>query len=189
MFIRVLFLFVLSCISSSVFSSPITYTFDENHTLIKAQWEHMGFSKPYAVFSGVSGNLIFDESAPEKSSVSATIPLNKMTSFVDKLNNFLWSEKFFNVEKFPSIMFKSTSVLASGSLFMVEGDLTIKDVTLPVVVAATLNKKGFNSLRKSDAIGFDATVTLKRSAFNLTEYKDLVSDDVMIQVTAEAIKK
>jgi polyisoprenoid-binding protein YceI len=60
-------------------------------------------------------------------------------------------------------------------------------VTKPVVLEVKLNKAGVQPLAKREAIGFDATATVKRSEFGLGNYVPNVSDEVTLRITTEAI--
>ncbi len=89
--------------------------------------------------------------------------------------------------KAPSI---STKVTATGdNKYDVEGNLTLKGITKPVVLHAVLNKQGEHPMMKKQAIGFDATTTLKRSDFKLDKYVPAVGDDVQITISTEAYAK
>src|SRR5690606_30889915 len=67
----------------------------------------------------------------------------------------------------------------------VTGDLTIKDITRPVVLDVTLNKVGQHPMLKVPAIGFDATATIRRSDFGVGAYAPHVGDEVTLRITTE----
>ncbi|CAH3734979.1 Protein YceI, partial [Klebsiella pneumoniae] len=71
----------------------------------------------------------------------------------------------------------------------VEGNLTIKGITKPVVLHAVLNKQDMHPMVKKEAIGFDATGVIKRSDFKLDKYVPAVSDNVTITLSTEAYAK
>src|SRR3546814_2298151 len=84
--------------------------------------------------------------------------------------------------------FKSTKVEAAGEgKLKVTGDLTIKDITRPVVLDVTLNKAADHPMTKRPAIGFDATATIKRSDFDVAMYVPNVGDEVKLRITTEAM--
>jgi len=166
-----------------------TYTLDPGHTQVVFSWNHFGYSNPTAQFGKIDGTLEFDAANPTKSSVKVTIPLASVNSNVDKLNEHLGSPDFFDAAKFPDAVFKSTKVEkgASESQLKVTGDLTLHGVTKPVVLDVTINKVGEHPMRKAPAAGFDATTTLKRTEFGIGKYAPMVSDDIRIHITSEAI--
>jgi polyisoprenoid-binding protein YceI len=121
------------------------------------------------------------------SSVEVTLPLSGLSAFSDKFNEHLRSADFFDAAKFPAATFKSTKVEAAGKdKLKVTGNLTIKDITKPVVLDVTLNKAGEHPMMKMPAIGFNATATIKRSDFGVGNYAPMVSDEVSLRITTEA---
>ena len=150
----------------AAFAAPVSYKLDPNHTIVLASWNHFGFSNPVANFGQVDGTLVYDAANVAASSVQVTLPLAGLNSFVPKFDQHLRSGDFFDAEKFPNATFKSTQVEAAGEgKLKVTGDLTIRDVTKPVLLEVTLNKSGVRQGRP--AIGFDASATIKRSDFGL----------------------
>ena len=169
------------------FAAPVTYKLDPSHTNVIAQWNHFGFSNPFANFGNVEGTLVYDAANIGNSSVQVTLPLSGLEAFTPKFNEHLRSADFFDAAKFPNATFKSTRVEAAGEgKLKVSGDLTIKDITRPVVLDVTLNKAGEHPMKKVPAIGFDATATVKRSDFGVGAYAPMVSDEVTLKITTEA---
>ena len=169
------------------FAAPVTYKLDPSHTVVLAQWNHFGFSNPSASFSDVDGTLVYDAANVGKSSVQVTLPLSGLDGFSTKFNEHLRSADFFDATAFPNATFKSTKVEAAGEgKLKVTGDLTIKDVTRPVVLDVTLNKAGDHPMAKVPAIGFDATATISRTEFGVGAYVPNVSDKVTLRITTEA---
>ena len=166
-------------------AAPVSYTLDPNHTLVLASWNHFGFSNPFATFSRVEGTLVYDADDVGASSVRVTLPLAGLDGFSDKFDEHLRSADFFDARKFPAATFRSTEVEASGAgRLRVTGELTIKDITRPVVLEVTLNKAGERGGRP--ALGFDASATIRRSDFGLGLYAPNVSDEVTLRITTEA---
>lgn len=165
-----------------------TYVIDPNHTNVVAQWSHFGFSNPVANFGQAEGTIVYDAANVGASSVEVTLPLAGLSSFAQDFNDHLSSADFFDAAKFPVATFKSTAVEAAGTnQLKVTGDLTIKDITRPVVLDVTINKFGEQPMAKRAAAGFDATTTLKRSDFGVGAYVPNVSDEVQVRITTEAV--
>ncbi len=165
-----------------------TYKMDPAHTMVLAQWNHLGFSNPTANFDDASGTITWNAENPTASSVEVTIPLSGLRSFSDDFNKHLSSPDFFEVAKFPEATFKSTSVTAAGTnQFTVVGDLTIKNITKPVTLDVTVNGAGEHPMAKLQAVGFDATAKVKRSDFGLEMATPMVGDDVNLRITTEAM--
>src|SRR3546814_2811931 len=83
----------LSLFAASAFAAPVTYKLDPNHTMVVAQWNHFGFSNPYANFGDADGTLVYDADDVSASSVEVTLPLTGMDSFSDDFDEHLRSEE------------------------------------------------------------------------------------------------
>jgi len=132
-------------------------------------------------FPKVSGVLTLDESNPAESSVEATIDVASVDTRDPQRDAHLKSADFFDVEKFPAMTFKSTKVtVASPGEGTVEGDLTIRDVTKPVVFQVEgpteQTKDPWGNLR----VGVAATTKISRKEFGLTWSAPLESGGVMV---------
>jgi len=185
---RALLAAALALASTVAIAAPVTYKIDPNHTDVVARWSHFGFSHPIANFLQADGTLVYDAAKPTASKVEVTLPLAGLDAQVPDLTEHLRSPDFFDAAQFPNATFKSTSVKAAGKgKLIVVGDLTIKGVTKPVTLNVTFNKAGVHPLGKREAIGFDATATIKRSEFGLGAYVPNVSDEVTLTITTEAM--
>ena len=176
--------------SFSSFAQPVEYEMDPTHTNITAQWNHLGFSNPFAHFQDISGVLVFDEKSPQNSKVSVSIPLSGLNSFVPALDEHLLGGEYFDAKTYPTINFESTKVeFTSDKSLLVYGDLTIKEITKPVVLDATLNHLAIHPMANIPAIGFDATTTISRSDFGMNALVPAVSDEIKISITTEAVAR
>ena len=177
---------VLLAFAGTAFAAPVTYKLDPTHTNVLAQWSHFGFSHPFANFGDVDGTLVYDAANVGASSVQVTLPLSGLEAFSAKFNEHLRAADFFDAAKYPVATFKSTKVEAAGEgKLRVTGDLTIKDVTKPVVLDVTLNKAADHPMLKAAAIGFDATATISRTEFGVGAYVPNVGDEVTLRITTE----
>ncbi|MBD8881189.1 MULTISPECIES: YceI family protein [Rhodanobacter] len=168
-------------------ASPVSYKMDPGHTMVLFSWNHFGYSNPTANLGLGEGTLVFDQQDPSKSSVDVTLPLSGLDTHVPALDKHLKEADFFDAAKYPVVTFKSTGVVpVDGTHFKVTGNLTVHGVTKPVTLDATLNKIGPHPMMKVQAIGFDATATLKRSDFGMGAYVPMVSDEIQVHITTEA---
>lgn len=178
----------MTLFATAAFAAPIRYAIDPNHTQVLAQWSHFGYSHPVANFGQAEGAIVYDADDVSASSVNVTLPLAGLNSFVPDFNEHLRSSDFFDAEKYPNVTFKSTKVEAAGDgKLKVSGDLTIKGITKPVVLDVSLNKAAVHAVAKREAVGFDASTTVKRSDFGLGKYVPNVGDAVTLRITTEAI--
>jgi len=166
------------------------YELDPAHTSVIVTWTHFGFSHPTADIPDTKGTLVFDSENPAASRVNVTLPITGIDSHVPALTKEFKGVEYFDTAKYPTATFHSTKVVAKGdNKFDVEGNLTLKGITKPVTLHATLNKQGEHPMVKKQAIGFDATGTIKRSDFKLDKYVPAVGDDVTLTISTEAYAK
>ena len=168
-------------------AKPVDYTIDPTHTATVFTWNHFGFSTPSANFSDIQGTISVDNARPVNSAVNVTIPLSSLNTNVKALDDHLKNADLFDAEKYPNITFKSTKVQALGqNKYKITGDLTVKNVTKPVVLDAVLNKQGVHPMTKAESIGFNATTSFDRSAFGVGAYVPNVGDKITVNITTEA---
>lgn len=179
----------LAVASVATFSmaKPVAYQIDPTHTATVFSWSHFGFSTPSANFSNIQGTINIDNDKPANSSVNVTIPLASLNTNVAALDEHLKKAEFFDAINYPNITFKSTKVEALGrNKYKIIGNLTVKDVTKPVVLDAVLNKQGEHPMTKLQSIGFNATTSFDRSAFGVGAYVPNVGDKITVNITTEA---
>ena len=168
-------------------AKPVAYQIDPTHTATVFSWNHFGFSTPSANFSDIQGTINVDNAKPANSSVNVTIPLSSLNTNVKALDEHLKTADFFDAAKYPNIIFKSTKVQALGkNKYKITGNLTVKDVTKPVILDAVLNKQGVHPMTKAESIGFNATTSFDRSAFGVGAYVPNVGDKITVNITTEA---
>ncbi|WP_417795865.1 YceI family protein [Terasakiella pusilla] len=171
-------------------ADPVQYTFDKDHTSIVFHVNHMGFSNFQGEFQEFDGSLTFDADKPQNSAVDVKINVNSVDTDVAKLDDHLKSPDFFDVNKFPSMVFKSKSIEVTGEKTgKITGDFTLLGVTKEVTLDVTLNKAADHPMLKVPAVGFSATGTIKRSDFGMTTYVPAVGDEVTISIETEAYAK
>jgi polyisoprenoid-binding protein YceI len=178
---------LLTC--AAVPALAATYTIEPDHAQGVFRWNHLGFSNPAAQFSQAKGTLDFDPADPARASVEVTIPLSTLQTGLPELDDVFRSPQFFDTASFPTASFKSTLVqkAATGHL-KVTGELNLHGVTKPVTLDVTVVRIGKNPRNGLPTVGFDATTTLRRSAFNLGAYVPQVADGIPLRIIIEAIE-
>jgi polyisoprenoid-binding protein YceI len=111
--------------------TPGTWTIDEAHTTVGFTARHLMITKVRGRFGGVSGSVQIAEQ-PFDSSTEVTVEMASVETGDAGRDEHLRSADFFDVESHPTMTFRSTSVRADGSDYVLVGDLTIKGVTRPV---------------------------------------------------------
>jgi polyisoprenoid-binding protein YceI len=167
-----------------------TWTIDKNHTQANFAIKHMGVSTVRGSISGAVGTVVWDEKDPSKSSVEATLDTTTVDTNNSMRDKDLKSDHYFNVEKFPTMTFKSTSVSRVNGKLQVVGDLTLAGVTKSVTLdvdGPTAPQKGMGGKM---VIGLSATGTVKRSNFNFAAQTPtaMLGDDVQFTIDVEADK-
>jgi len=167
-----------------------SWTIDTNHSQVNFQIRHLGVSTVRGSLSGVTGTVVWDEKDPSKSSVEATIDAKTVSTNNEKRDAHLKSPDFFNVDKFPTLTFKSTSVTRAAGKLQVIGDLTLAGVTKSVTLdvdGPTPPQKGMGGKLVT---GLSATGMLKRSDFNFGSKfgAPVLGDDVQFTIDIEAGK-
>jgi len=176
-------------------TSTTTWNLDPAHTVAEFKVKHMMIANVKGHFSKVSGVLIRDESNPANDRVEATIEAASIETRNEQRDGHLKSADFFDVEKFPTLHFKSTgiSVVGDGEL-SVEGDLTIRGVTRKVRFAVEGPTPPAKDPWGSTRIGVSASTKINRKDFGLTWNAALetggilVGDDVTITLDAQFVK-
>src|SRR6187549_3298073 len=141
-----------------------TYVIDPVHSSIGFTIRHF-VSKVPGSFSKVNGTITIDRENLEKSSVETVIDINSVNTSNEKRDAHLKSPDFFDVAKYATSTFKSTSWKKTGEdTFDITGDLTIHGVTKEVVLQTTL--LGFGpGARGAQLSGWEATTKIKKSDF------------------------
>jgi polyisoprenoid-binding protein YceI len=167
-----------------------TYKLDPTHTSVVWNADHLGFSRPHGLFAMIEGTLVLDEKAPENSKVDVVVKTENIFTGQKDFDDHLKNKDFFNVAEFPVATFKSTKVERTGDkTAKVSGDLTMLGVTKPVTLDVTLNKIGPNPRSQVPTVGFSASGVIKRSEFGMNYAIPGVSDEVRLQIEAEATKE
>ena len=164
------------------------YKSDPNHAYITFSYDHQGYSHPLLRWGKWSAVLNWNPSAPEQSTIAATIDVSSVDSGVEDFDAHLRSPDFFDAAQYPEITFKSQSLtLNGGASGVLTGDLTIKDVTKQVALDVTINRAADDAFAKMYKLGFSAKGAVKRSDFGVDKYVPFVGDDVTVQIEAEIV--
>jgi polyisoprenoid-binding protein YceI len=169
------------------------WQFDAPHTLVEFSAKHLMLTTVKGHFTRVSGMLVYDEADPSRSRVEAEIDAASLSTGTVLRDNDLRSAHFLEVEKYPSITFRSTRVeLLSRDHGQVIGELTIHGVTREVVLETRLSGRGKN-LEGQEVVSFEARTSIKRKDFGLhwnvvlETGGVLVSDIIGIEIAVECI--
>lgn len=171
------------------------WVFDHVHSDVGFQVKHLVISNVRGNFAEYDGHVMFDGKNWDKASVEVTVQMASIDTDNEKRDEHLRSGDFFEVEKYPTMTFKSTKVMAADDdgKFKFMGDLTVKGVTKQVTFDAELQGVVTGPMGKTRA-GFSATTTINRQDFNvkwankLQDGTIVVGDDVKINIELQVIK-
>lgn len=168
---------------------------DPAHSVATFKVTHLMVSNVTGEFAKVSGVVSYDPADTTKSTVEATIDATSLDTRVGDRDKHLKSPDFFDVEKYPTITFKSKKVEKNGEgKLKVTGDLTIKGVTKEVVLDVDGPRPAVNAFGGVKS-GASATTKISRKDFGVSWNKTLdgggvvVGDEVTINIEVEMTQK
>ena len=174
--------------------APGTYTLDAAHKRVGFMVRHLMVSKVRGSFSEATATVTIAED-PLQSSVTAEIQTGSVETGQPDRDNHLRTGDFFEAEKYPLMTYRSTGIKShSGNEFVLDGELTIKDVTRPVELLVEFEGVG-RSPYGFDVFGFSASTEIDREDWGLTYNMALETGGVMIgkkvkiEIEGEAIRQ
>jgi polyisoprenoid-binding protein YceI len=126
-------------------------------------------------------------------SIEGTVTVSSITTFDETRDGHLQSPDFFDADRYPNLNFESTSVETQGDELVVEGDLTIKEVTKPVELRGRFVGTGADHVG-NDRIGLELAGTIDRTEFGLNWNAPLpgggflLPDEVRLNASFVAVK-
>lgn len=171
-----------------------TYTFDPTHSRFGFSARHAMVTKVRGAFNEFDASLTIDGDNPSNSSVTVTLQVASVDTRNQQRDDHLRSSDFFELEKYPTITFTSTSIAQKGdNEFEVTGDLTIKATTKSITIPVE-----FTGYAKDpwggERIGFEGATSINRSDYGI-EFNAaletggvLISDKINLEFEIEAVK-
>ena len=176
-----------AAVSAQAFAAPQTYQIDPSHTFPSFSYSHMGFSTQQLRLDNTTGTVVYDKEA-KTAEIDVTLDMTRINTGFADFDAHIKSADLFDTEKFPTATFKSTKVTFEGDTpKTIEGDLTIKGITKPVVLEVTHFLNAENGMFKKDAIGANAIGTILRSDYGVDLFAPAVSDEVSLSISLEAL--
>jgi polyisoprenoid-binding protein YceI len=176
--------------------TPATYVIDPAHSTADFRVRHLMISNVRGEFSGISGTVVFDAKNPANSKIDATIDTTTINTREPQRDAHMKSADFFDVEKYPTITFKSKKVAAAGfGEWKVTGDLTIHGVTKEVVLNVEGPAPEVKDPWGNIKTGASATTKINRKDFGLMWNAALetggvvVGDEVSVDLDLELTKQ
>jgi polyisoprenoid-binding protein YceI len=170
-----------------------TWTLDRSHSSVEFVAKHLMVTKVRGYFEDFEGAIHIGDNALD-SWAEATIKTASITTRDEKRDGHLTSGDFLEIEKFPEMTFKSRSLKqVEGNSYEANGELTIKGITKPVVLAVEYNGIGQTPWGNEVAF-FSASTEINREDFGMTWNQALesggvlVSKKVRIEIEAQATR-
>jgi polyisoprenoid-binding protein YceI len=163
-----------------------TWQIDSKHTAAQFSVKHLGVSTVRGAFTKVSGTATYDASDPSKDSLDVTIDPSSIDTRVEMRDNDLKSAHFFDVQKFPTLTFKSKSAKSAGGKLLITGDLTMHGVSKEVVLEVDGPSSPIKDpMGPGQRMGASATAKVNRQDFGISGAPGIVGDDITITIDAE----
>jgi polyisoprenoid-binding protein YceI len=170
---------VLVAAASLASADATQWKFDPAHSEAGFTIRHL-FSNVQGRFNTMSGTIAFDDKDWSKSSVEAVIDANSVFTNNERRDAHLRSSDFFDAANNPTLTFRSTKVTKGpGKDFKIEGNLTMRGVTKPVVLDASFLGQGAAGQMGTKA-GFTATTKLNRQDYGIKWNKALDNGGMML---------
>jgi polyisoprenoid-binding protein YceI len=177
-------------------AATTTWKIDPAHTAAQFAVKHLMISTVRGEFKGVTGMVVWDDQDVTKSMVDVTIDAKTVNTGEDARDKDLKSDKFFEVEKFPTMTFKSKKVEAAGEgRLKITGDLTIHGVTKEVVLDVEGPTTAVKDPWGNTRVAASATTKVNRQDYgvkwnaNIDGGGVVVGDTVNITIDMEMIKQ
>jgi polyisoprenoid-binding protein YceI len=170
-------------------AEPVVYEMDPSHTYPSFEADHMGLSLWRGKFNKTNGRVVLDRERGE-GTVEVTIDVASVDFGHDEMNAHAVDADFFDVEKYPTATYRGRlEGFVDGKPTRVAGQLTLRDVTLPV----DLEIRAFNCkphpMLKREVCGADVHGSFDREPFGLTAGKAYGFDmNVALRIQVEAVR-
>lgn len=165
------------------------YFVDTTHAYINMQYSHLGLSNPILQFDEFKISMDLDNANPTNTQVDVEIVTDSIDTGSDIFHEHITGEKWFDAANNPTISFKSAEIKGNADgTFDLTGDLTIKDMTKPVMLKVTINAAMMHPMAKKPVVGISAVGGLKRSDWGLGANAPFVSDEVKLEIQAEMLQ-
>jgi polyisoprenoid-binding protein YceI len=172
---------------SSAFAAD-SYTIDPGFSMASFEIPRVAFSSQRGLFTKTKGRVLLDLTA-HKGSVEFIIDTRSIDMGSAAWTAHLADDDLFNVEKFPSMTFKSDNLIFEGNkVVAAEGQFTMLGVTQPLKLLVANFQCGISPVDKRSMCSANISANIKRSDFGLTKYIPVVSDEVSINVSVDAYR-
>jgi polyisoprenoid-binding protein YceI len=166
-----------------------TYQVDTVHSTNWFRITHMGVSAFYGRFDAMEGSFTWKDDNPAGSSFDIRVKVESIDTNNAARDKHLRSKDFFDVDQYPMISFKSSTVKKAGDgVLEVAGDLTLHGVTKPLTVK--IQRVGAGPGMKGEfRLGWETTFEVSRKEFGMSNMPGALGDDVRLTVSVEGVRE
>jgi polyisoprenoid-binding protein YceI len=181
----------LALVAPIAMAQTSTWKSDAAHSEVDFSVKHLAIANVHGRLGKVDATIALDDKDITKSTVNATIDITGVDTGQAPRDNHLKSDSFFDVAKYATATFVSTSVTKGGSGLQVVGNLTLHGVTKPIVLDVSGPTAPVNGMDKKPHVGFEATTTIHRLDFGVgATFPDaVVSDEVKLTIDLDVAKQ
>jgi len=166
-----------------------TWQLDPPHSAAHFAVRHMGISTVRGTFSKVGGTIQYDPADPAKTVLDVSIDAASIDSHNTMRDKDLLSDHFLDVQKYPSLTFKSKRVETSGNgKLKITGDLTIHGVTKEVSLDVDGPAGPVKDPHGNSHMGASATTNISRRDFGIDADAGVIGDNVAITLDVEMVR-
>lgn len=176
----------LLLVTFSFYTFAAAWKIDATHASAEFKIKHLGISTVTGQIGNINGEFDINDKDITKLKIDATLDLATINTNNEKRDTHLKSKDFFDIEKNPTMTFKSTKVAKkSTNQFIVSGKLTMNGVTKDVDLVSSGLKDTMTDPWGNLRRGFSADTVVHRKDFNLTYGDTTLGNDVKIHIELE----
>lgn len=171
---------------------PDSWKRDQAHAQLAFTVTHMGISDVSGFFNNFDVTVTSEKKDFSDAVFELTADVSSIDTRVEARNNHLKSADFFDIEKYPTMHYKSTSIKRVGdNNYKLTGDLTIRNITKPVTMDLVYRGTNHDEKANTSTAGFQLSGVIKRSDFDFGSKfpAPIISDAVRIKADGEFIKQ
>ncbi|WP_329113202.1 YceI family protein [Streptomyces sp. NBC_01353] len=166
---------------------PGDWAFDPLHSSVGFTVRHLGISKVRGRFNELTAGLLVGD-ALDTSSITATVALASIDTGNADRDAHVRAADLLDVEKRPTMSFRSTRIAGAGEDWTLEGDLTIGEVTRPITFDVEFGGVVDVPMDGSRHAGFDATGEFRRSDFGLDFAPGFLGDVIKVSLEVQFVE-
>ncbi|MET4130914.1 polyisoprenoid-binding protein YceI [Porphyrobacter sp. MBR-155] len=186
--VRIILLPLLAIFAIANIGAPQRYTLDASASNVSAKVPFFGIASKTARFPQMQGAVTIVPGAPERAVIDVTFDATAIEAPDDLTLSRLRGEKFFWVEKYPTVHFVGRSLkLTSPTRGTVEGELTARGVTKPQTLTVTFDADPLTQV--GQPVSFTGTTTIDRRQYGMKSYQLIVGNKVDIMLKARMVPR